>query len=471
LRRMDNESSKPDNEQVKQQLERMLSSPVFATRKTPGEILRFIVEQTLEGHAVTARKIAEVVFPDPNKYSVKSSPERSNANFMRKLVKEYNDTVGRHDEVRIKFPESKPKGAPNYTPEFVFKPPYWGAASLTYGLEQIQLPCQPKGFHLAAGEFLSLLGYGFDGRWMIVDDDDPQNVEIWRRLAECIFVLDVLRAEISPFLNYAETPTAADCVAEAIRLQPTHWKNEALLGFINLLNGRPDFANAHFQKALTINRAEVEQYGFYHAYLFAKENNDEAIALAAQLASQNDAPPNVIALYGLWLHGLRRFDEAAEQFTKALNLAADCSFAHFGRVINGLLTEPIVESDLYEATPVGVSLNHLEFNFSYFSWSLPGFRTYYERLVLVGNADKNDWPYIDPDYTLCPFLWVDEAVGSLAEMSFDRVIEIIKTAHRRNDALIRWLHMMPIFDPLSDDPRFQTLVHFRLDATRQDRIV
>jgi Tol biopolymer transport system component len=97
-----------DTGKVREELEKILASPVFAHSPRMSRFLKFVVEQTLEGKG---REIKEYVvgievFDKPGDYDPKTdSTVRTEATKLRSRLNRYYETAGREDKVVISVPK------------------------------------------------------------------------------------------------------------------------------------------------------------------------------------------------------------------------------------------------------------------------------------------------------------------------------------------------------------------------------
>jgi TolB-like protein len=110
--------SEPDQDAVREELGRILSSGPFAQSRRRQRFLEYIVNQTLAGRGdrLKGYTIAVEVFDRPESFDPVTDPlVRIEAARLREKLREYYDTAGRDDRVLIELP----KGA--YTPQFTFR--------------------------------------------------------------------------------------------------------------------------------------------------------------------------------------------------------------------------------------------------------------------------------------------------------------------------------------------------------------
>ncbi|MDE3198983.1 MAG: hypothetical protein KGN84_21720 [Acidobacteriota bacterium] len=106
--------------EVVEQLERILASPLFRNSKRYPSLLRYVVEQTLDGHAsdLKERTLGIEVFGRSPDYDTNLDPVvRISAAEIRKRIAQYYQEPGHEPELRINLPLG------SYVPEFRFHEP------------------------------------------------------------------------------------------------------------------------------------------------------------------------------------------------------------------------------------------------------------------------------------------------------------------------------------------------------------
>jgi hypothetical protein len=100
---------------VREQLEQMLADPLFSHSKRYPNLLRYVVEQTLQGQAsqLKERTLGVEVFDRKPDYDTSLDPVvRTTAGEIRKRIAQYYQGQGRENEIRIDLPLG------SYVPEF-----------------------------------------------------------------------------------------------------------------------------------------------------------------------------------------------------------------------------------------------------------------------------------------------------------------------------------------------------------------
>src|SRR5687768_9573499 len=118
-----------DREAVVGQLERVLSSSLFKRAERSSALLRFIVEQTLEGHADRLKEytLGAEALARGESFDPRTDPVvRAEASRLRTRLEQYYETIGGSDPVLVTLPKG------SYVPQFVPRPaPIEEAASAT----------------------------------------------------------------------------------------------------------------------------------------------------------------------------------------------------------------------------------------------------------------------------------------------------------------------------------------------------
>lgn len=105
-----------DRDTVLKELERLLTSSVFRRAERSSALLRYLVEQTLDGHADRLKEytLGAEALGRGETFDPRADPVvRAEASRLRARVDQYYDTVGRSDPIRITLTKG------SYVPEFV----------------------------------------------------------------------------------------------------------------------------------------------------------------------------------------------------------------------------------------------------------------------------------------------------------------------------------------------------------------
>jgi hypothetical protein len=110
-----NPESEAERNAIRQQLDRILTSPLFKNSKRYPNLLRFVVERSLKGHTdpLKERTLGIEVFGRDPDYDTNADPVvRTTAVEIRKRIAQYYHEPEHEEEIRIDFPPG------SYLPEF-----------------------------------------------------------------------------------------------------------------------------------------------------------------------------------------------------------------------------------------------------------------------------------------------------------------------------------------------------------------
>jgi hypothetical protein len=112
---LDSHRSDTECKAIREQLEQMLANPLFSHSKRYPNLLRYVVEQTLQGQTaqLKERTLGVDVFDRKPDYDTSLDPVvRTTAGEIRKRIAQYYQGPGRENEIRIDLPLG------SYVPEF-----------------------------------------------------------------------------------------------------------------------------------------------------------------------------------------------------------------------------------------------------------------------------------------------------------------------------------------------------------------
>ncbi len=152
-------ASDAERKAISEQLERLLGNPLFRNSKRYPNLLRYVVEQALNGHAgeIKERTLGIEVFGRAPDYDTNLDPVvRTTAGEIRKRIAQYYHEPGHETEVRIELPSG------SYVPEFRF--PAAGHQAATRPRPQRALSWRATG--LSAGAAVAVLIAALGPRFM-----------------------------------------------------------------------------------------------------------------------------------------------------------------------------------------------------------------------------------------------------------------------------------------------------------------
>ena len=471
----------PERSEVEAQLKTILATDFFRRNEGPAKILALLVTSTLDGHPITtAQQIFDRLFRGP-RYKEPLGTVRINALYMRNHLKEYNKTDGKYDPVKIQFREDdeNQRRRANYIPKFSYQPDYQAAKAHKLAIYYLNR-ATPTDLE-AAIDLLSK-----------VVQEQPGNYLAHITLAETLLLshfFDFPMMDMTTPIEFAE-----HVIQIAVRLKPKHWKSHAVSGSLCLARRQFNQASKHYRKALRSKGNEMSRYGWYHAFLLAAGETQKALELLSD--SLTAAPTDALAhaLYGLILHGLRKFERAKQALDYAIVLDPLCWLAHFARSLNSLtLNEPHKALDSIKKFDVIERVETLPYpyqrwffsglvllacdraiNAASSSYSKQEYETlanetldrmdaeeaffkhdtidYYEHKRFLAYRQEHT-PWREYQFALLA-LTLDDPIKLLE--GFEFILKELKSP------LIMWLHMMPVFDSLLKYERFQSVLKRRL---------
>lgn len=311
----------PRREQVESQLQRMLASEVLSPHARPAAILKFLVESALEGKTVIERDIRRAVFPVG--YKRDSTIVRTTVITLRKLLRQYDDGIGRDDPVLIKLPEppkgktpsgkniKRPRGE-SYKPLF------------TYNVRN------PIGSNYALGEYFLHRGSVLELAKAAEHFDkvlklDPVHAGALLGQAEalCAFAMNE-----NGDLREKLISTAGRLVNVALKWYPGFWRTHTAQAAIFYCNRQFDEAGKAFETASGIDRARTLNCGWYAYFLRATGKEEETLALAKSYLDEHIDDAMAHATYAVHLFRTKRLDEAERALMEAMRIDRNCWLAH-----------------------------------------------------------------------------------------------------------------------------------------------
>ena len=165
-------------------MERILASPLFKKSRRFPNLLRFVVERSLHGHAepLKERTLGIEVFGREPDYDTNLDPVvRTTAVEIRKRIAQYYHEAGHENEIRIDFP------AGSYLPEFRMpeKPAVLAVPFLKGPGLRVKVLCGPR----------------TESIWLPKADTDPNiRMENFSRATFSVLLTKTLISELSPAL-------------------------------------------------------------------------------------------------------------------------------------------------------------------------------------------------------------------------------------------------------------------------------
>lgn len=294
------ERVRPAPEEVRRQLGRLLASPLFQHSKHYPGLLRYIVNETLEGRAshLKERALGVDVFSREPDYDTNADPVvRTTACEVRKRIAQYYHEPGREDEIRIDLP------AGAYVPEFSFapaaSPPSPSPASPSVdapanpGIAAVTLPPKRRNWILLAVAAIALCAAGF--MWSRPWTPDSALDRFWSpvvnsRAPVLMCISGVLNQE--PPNSTPSFPSADSTVRDMLRWNRVPFSDAlALSNLMQFLGSRNRHPHVRLAASLKLNELRDGP-----AVLIGAFNNHWTLRLAQQMrfSFAHEGPVNFI---------------------------------------------------------------------------------------------------------------------------------------------------------------------------------
>jgi len=211
-------------------------------------------------------------------------------------------------------------------------------------------------------------------------------------------------------------------------------------------------AEGEFKRALDINPNDADAHSEYSQFLSKMKRPDEAIAQAEKAVELD--PRNLVMqlrLAEVFGHA-KRYEEAIQQTENVLDLNPDYDLAHWrlSRIYGyqGKFEQAIASMRIGMALMLEDDLGDEIGFLGYFLGRLgqkEEARTQFEKLDELASKGR----YISPVVRSLVYVGIDDKEHALA---------LLAEAYETRDGWMPNLNVMPAFDPLRDDPRFQNLL-------------
>jgi tetratricopeptide (TPR) repeat protein len=437
--------AKPGKDAVLRQLERMLAHPHFAARPQQARLFEFLVRSDLAGQEITEKDIRAEFFPTPP-YSPESTIARTTVNFIRGgLVREYYAADGKDDPVIIALPAPSKSKTPAgrsiklppgkaYKPLFTYNPRHEIARRYQLGLHHMRIR--------TPYEVIEVLD-----EMSAVMELEPQHAEAYSCAAEALFIISAIGIEPKSCLEGAYM-----CAVMAVDLVPGDWHAQAALGTTLFFQRDLAGAASAFKRSLACDNSKTHGYFWYHAFLMATGKTEEALRLARVRAEDSFNEENATAAYAGFLYLARRFDEAKELLRD--RLLED----HQGWFPDLVLA--LVRFASADANRAHSHMNYMQtaLRFNLHDSLFPGLSL----LCLKARDDFEDSAECQLraeslSYKAPYPLWLQAALCAMAKQDADGAIEALTKARDECDPMMRFAHLLPLFDPLRTHPGFAAL--------------
>jgi tetratricopeptide (TPR) repeat protein len=440
-------NERPRRTEILEQLEKILESGYFISAETQGKVLRRMVESAVSGNTIKQQDLQTVT---ETNFDVDSHKGRQNALFVRRKLRDYYANEGKEDLVRIELP-------PGRSYKAVFR----------YNSNAVVIRVLRR-----ARKFAEL-----DGAPWLHAEPELQRAENANPASALLRVerasLDLraaLRENIFSCGNVWRHSAAGHRAEEAIALDADCWRAHVIQGAAKLMNFKWIESGRAFKKALAINREETERDLWYAVYRTTVGDTHEGLRISEERSLDDPEDASAHILHALFLYLARRYDEA-HVFLKGLitnsyenemagvlhgliwlaegraDLALDV-FERFGKISE-------VERDvMYEMRERGY-VERQDIRTRHFSGL--------EVLSLMCLGRKKEaaeaMARLRREYPAKP---LQSALAYMALGDNRRAFLWLHRAVRESDFLLNWLHLLPVFDLLRDDPIYVAIAKDRM---------
>ena len=259
---------------------------------------------------------------------------------------------------------------------------------------------------------------------------------------------------VQPWWGFARAseafPRARALALKALELDENLAEPYATLGSIKYDYDRDwSAAEQDFNRALELNPNYATAHFWYGMFLSMLGKHEEAIGELESAERLDPLAPIISTNLGRVLYYARRYDQAAQQFRKTVEMHPEfyMAFVELGKAYaqKGMYPEALA------AVGKGSGLPEVDPNYGYVGWiyARSGRKAEAQRL-LRRLRELSSQQYIDPGAIAVIYIGLGQNEQALTWLE--------RGYEHRGPFLILFLKVDPVFDPLRDDPRFQALL-------------
>jgi tetratricopeptide (TPR) repeat protein len=245
-------------------------------------------------------------------------------------------------------------------------------------------------------------------------------------------------------------PRARALAEKALEIDERLAEAHASSAFVSLFYDWDWVAAEHgFTRAIELNPGYALAHLWYAHHLSIVGRFDEAIAEVYQAQDLDPLSPIINANAGWTYHLAREYDREMEELRKTLDLDPHCGMAYFymgfAYAQTGRYEEAIAA--FQKAIDMTGGMSWVAESLGYI-YGLTGVRDKAEQILRESEALMKQ-RYVPSSALVFIYLGLGE---------HDKVFEWLDRAYNERDALLPWLKVMPEFDSVRSDPRFQDLL-------------
>jgi len=423
----------------------MIASELFLSRPKQAQLFAFLVKGALAGNELTEKDVRRECFPDPP-YKPASTIARTTVILARTLAHEYYQSVGNGDRVLIELPAGKPGkkhqvAGSFYRPVFSYnrrhpltqhyrlgclclraRTPFDPVDAANYFDKVIELDPNFAAAHVGKAEAACLMAFLFCDSWEFISD-------------------------------------ACAHAKIAVDLDPNNWHTHAALGASRMLACELESAAAAFKNAYALNEAKTIRYGWYHAFQAANGRVAYAVQFGRLYAIEHEEDAYAVAMFGAYLYLARDYSNASFVIKRAIDLDLNCWVAY--------LVSALIQFSCGKAEEAFVPLRYMQHSAHMIeeSYFFPGLAA----LLSAAAAHKFDpsayttaarliRKEASPIYTQLT-LWLMGSENS--ETRTEIALTALRCAWETYEPLVLFLHLLPLFDALREQEKFQSIAKSR----------
>ena len=492
-------AEEPQVEELKRQLDRMLSSRVFATRSTLSRFLRHIVSETIRARTTnddSQLREHTIGFELLDNYDANNGAVRTNVTLLRQQIKKYYIELGLDDLVKIDVPVGGYR------------------ASFQYNRASSADTLYRQGCLLKGGYADGFFDHPSLRHFVDAVNKDPNHALAYVAVGEAEFYQAVYRRRM---LATSPAVMGEQAAQEAIRLQPELWRAHMLQAAVHCCRYEWQKAEVAFAEAIRIAPIKAREHPFYTAYLLATGNHEEALTIVEAVAKERPESVDSQVTLALFLYVTRQYDRADDILETLVRFARDKWLAvgiqglvmkarwngggkhrFYSRQLKRSLlalwpkldeindedseTNPDYSGDILFPgifcllhSPLGVTLppdaiidpeDPLLEGAKFEDLVVDARLRRFVAKALLSHAralkheatDSRDWWIRMFGLTLKYWTIPQVALAQMAMGKPDDAIAELRRAQEEGDPFTVWLHLWPVLDPLREHPEFQSLI-------------